>query len=66
MSIPILLRQKEVAASLGVTDQTLRSWIAAGHFPAGRRLGPKRRIWTEDQVTEWLTSKPLDKDRETR
>jgi predicted DNA-binding transcriptional regulator AlpA len=27
-------------------------------FPLGRYLGQRTRVWTEDEVTEWLTNRP--------
>ncbi len=29
-------------------------------FPLGRLLGPGTRVWTEDEITEWLASRPVE------
>ena len=40
---------------------TLHRWIANGQFPPGRYLGPNTRVWTEDEIAEWLASRPTGK-----
>ena len=32
---------------------TLYRWIAEGRFPAGVKLGPNTRAWTEDEIDAW-------------
>ena len=32
---------------------TLQRWIENGDFPAGIKLGPNTRAWTEDEIKEW-------------
>ena len=38
--------------------QTLANWIRREGFPPGRVVGPNTRAWTEDEVAEWLDSRP--------
>jgi predicted DNA-binding transcriptional regulator AlpA len=33
-------------------------------FPPGRLLGDNTRVWTEDEVDEWLDSRPTTHDEE--
>ena len=47
-------RAKAVAARLGVHTQTLWRWIAENRFPQGILIGPGRRVWTEQQLAQWL------------
>lgn len=37
---------------------TLYRWIHKEGFPSGFLLGPNTRVWTEDEVEEWLASRP--------
>lgn len=39
--------------------QTLLRWIEHESFPAGRMLGANTRAWTEEEIDEWLKSRPL-------
>jgi predicted DNA-binding transcriptional regulator AlpA len=44
-----------------------KSWAQLGHlqkhhgFPAGRLLSPQIRAWTEEEVADWLATRPTDK-----
>ena len=38
---------------------TLQRWISGNDFPPGRKLGPNTRVWTESEIEEWITSRPL-------
>jgi hypothetical protein len=40
---------------------TLTNWIEREGFPVGRKLGPNTRVWTETEVTSWLSNRPTDK-----
>jgi predicted DNA-binding transcriptional regulator AlpA len=35
-------------------------------FPLGRLLGPGTRVWTEDEINEWLASRPVEPSEQTR
>jgi predicted DNA-binding transcriptional regulator AlpA len=37
---------------------TLSNWIRENDFPAGFLLGPNSRAWREDEVEDWLASRP--------
>ena len=36
----------------------LNKWIAREGFPPGRKLGPQTRVWTEQEIEEWIASRP--------
>jgi predicted DNA-binding transcriptional regulator AlpA len=56
--IPKLLRFKDLK-ELGIVRNwtTLQRWIDAGDFPAGIKLGPNSRAWTEESVAQWLAER---------
>jgi hypothetical protein len=35
-------------------------------FPLGRLLGPSSRVWTVQEINEWLGSRPVEQSRQTR
>jgi hypothetical protein len=37
---------------------TLGNWIKDQGFPTGRLVGPNTRLWREDEIEEWLDSRP--------
>jgi hypothetical protein len=57
--IPKLLRFKDLKERGLVPNwTTLLRWIELEGFPAGIRLAPNTRAWTEDEVAAWLASRP--------
>ena len=40
---------------------TLKNWIEREGFPVGRKLGPNTRAWTDQEVSDWLNNRPMDK-----
>jgi predicted DNA-binding transcriptional regulator AlpA len=38
---------------------TLGNWIAKQGFPPGRKLGPNTTVWTEQEIQQWVDSRPL-------
>jgi predicted DNA-binding transcriptional regulator AlpA len=58
-----LLRVNDVAKRLGVSANTVDTWVrTATGFPAPRRLGgPRsRKVWLESDLDAWIT-RPVDK-----
>jgi predicted DNA-binding transcriptional regulator AlpA len=57
--IPRLLRYKDLK-ELGIVANwtTLLRLIANGEFPPGRYISPNCRAWTEQEIAEWLASRP--------
>jgi hypothetical protein len=39
---------------------TLARWIEREGFPPGFMMGPNTRAWRENEVEEWLASRPTD------
>jgi hypothetical protein len=37
---------------------TLKGWIQRIGFPEGQMTGPNTRTWGEDEVEDWLVSRP--------
>jgi predicted DNA-binding transcriptional regulator AlpA len=57
---PKLLRFADLKG-LGIVSNwpTLLRWIEDEGFPPGRNLGPNTRVWTDDEVAQWITERPL-------
>ena len=54
MVIPTFLKFSDLKEKGIVTNRvTLQRWIENGDFPAGNKLGPNTRAWTEDEIKEW-------------
>lgn len=49
---------KVVMAKTGLSRSTLYTYVAAGAFPAQRRLGPRRVAWLASEVDAWIASRP--------
>ena len=53
------LRFKDLqAAGIDKNRATLSRWIRQAGFPSGVLLGPNTRAWTEDEIEQWLKSRP--------
>jgi hypothetical protein len=39
---------------------TLQDWTKRRGFPTGHMTGPNSRTWGEDEVEEWLASRPTE------
>jgi hypothetical protein len=53
------LRYRDLVADGIVRNRpTLRNWIKKRGFPPGQLTGPNSRTWAEDEVEEWLASRP--------
>jgi len=60
MSIPFFLTQddltkRKISSSRQQTDYLQRNC----GFPHGRLLSPKVRAWTEQEIADWLASRPI-------
>lgn len=49
---------KVVVIKTGLSRSTIYSYIAAGAFPAQRRLGRRRVAWLASEVNAWIMSRP--------
>lgn len=53
-SEPDLLNVYELAAMLGCSDRTIRTWRREGMFPPPIRLGRRAIRWRKSVVQAWL------------
>jgi len=53
-----LLRQKQVIDATGLSRMTIWRLERAGQFPQRRRLGPNAIGWVENEIDEWIASRP--------
>jgi hypothetical protein len=54
------LRYCDLVALGVITNRvTLRNWIRKQGFPPGQLTGPNSRTWGEDEVQDWLDSRPV-------
>jgi predicted DNA-binding transcriptional regulator AlpA len=53
------LRYRDLVA-LGIVNNraTLSNWVRCRGFPPGQLTGPNTRTWGEDEVRDWLNSRP--------
>jgi prophage regulatory protein len=54
-----ILRRKEVANRLHISQTTLWRWVRSGHFPGPINYGPNTRGYFEADVENWLQTKKL-------
>ena len=54
-----LLRMPDLKAR-GIVNSwpMLKRRIEHDNFPPGRMIGPNSRAWTEDEVEDWIASRP--------
>jgi hypothetical protein len=56
---PSLLRFSDLKKRRIVENwPTLRRWVEKEGFPPGLMLGPNTRGWREEEINEWLASRP--------
>jgi predicted DNA-binding transcriptional regulator AlpA len=65
--IPRLLRQADLE-KLGISDsyQRTKHLEETQGFPRGRLLGPNTRVRTDDEILEWLDSRPVEVSEQTK
>jgi len=64
-----LLRIREVAEWLGVSQAAIYKWVKEGRFPAPVKLGDKdqKRVaarWVETEVEQWIEERKDETDSE--
>lgn len=52
------LKHKDVLAIIGISSSSMYRDIARGAFPRPRRLGARSVAWREDEVLEWIETRP--------
>jgi hypothetical protein len=56
----VLLRFSDLRArNIVRTWPSLRRLIETANFPPGRMIGPNSRAWTQQEVADWLASRPV-------
>ena len=50
----MLLNIDDVAARTRLGKSTIRKLAAEGAFPAARQLVGRKKVWVEQEVTDWL------------
>ena len=53
-----LLKLKEVVAATGLSRSSIYALIAEGLFPRPLQVGRRAVRWIEQEVQEWLSSRP--------
>lgn len=59
MNTPRLLRLRQVIAITGLGRDTIYRYIRAGQFPRQRRITERASAWREDEIKEWINSRPV-------
>ena len=47
------LTYRDVCSRYKIGSTTLYKWIAEGHFPKARKLGPRSVRWNLDELRQW-------------
>jgi prophage regulatory protein len=53
-----VVRVRDLTELLGISRSTLWRWERGGLLPPKRRLGPNVVGWYEEEVQDWLRSRP--------
>lgn len=56
ISVPQILRRKEVEARTGLSRSTIYARVRAGTFPAPVPLGEKAVGWVESEISAYLAN----------
>ena len=59
MTAPRLLRLRQVIEITGLGRDTIYRYIRAGEFPRQRRISARASAWREDEIQEWIDSRPI-------
>jgi prophage regulatory protein len=59
MTTPRLLRLPQVIEITGLGRDTIYRYIRDGRFPRQRRISERASAWREDEVREWIESRPV-------
>ena len=59
MNTPRLLRLRQVIEITGLGRDTIYRYIRAGQFPRQRRISERASAWREDEIKEWIDSRPV-------
>lgn len=53
-----IYRMKELVTTVGISRSQIYASMKAGTFPAGIKIGQRSRGWSEEQIKNWLNSRP--------
>jgi prophage regulatory protein len=56
---PLIYRKKTLLRQCGISETTLRRWMAEEEFPRPKQLGPRAVGWVASHVSEWLDKRPV-------
>ena len=59
-----VLRLDEVVARVGLSKSTLWRYIKEGYFPKPIKLGPRATGWIEQEIEDWISSRPRAADQD--
>ncbi|WP_116812459.1 helix-turn-helix transcriptional regulator [Steroidobacter cummioxidans] len=59
MNTPRLLRLRQVIVVTGLGRDTIYRYIRSGQFPRQRRITERASAWREDEIKEWIDSRPV-------
>ena len=59
-----VLRLDEVVARVGLSKSTLWRYIKDGYFPKPIKLGPRATGWIEQEIEDWISSRPRAADQD--
>lgn len=59
MTTPRLLRLPQVIEITGLGRDTIYRYIRDGRFPRQRRISERSSAWREDEIREWVESRPV-------
>ena len=55
----IFVRQFQAAKILGVTKETIRSWIKRGYLPQPVKIGPRASGWLREDFEEFIEQRRI-------
>ena len=59
--VPRFLRLKDLQErGIAMTHQAVRHMQLHEDFPLGRLLGPGTRVWTVQEINDWLATRPIE------
>jgi len=58
-TIPLVYRKRVILEKFGISETTLRRWMADQGFPLAKQLGPRAVGWIAKDVNEWLDQRPV-------
>lgn len=59
MAVSRIVRLPEVTWRTGLSVRTLKRLETAGEFPPRKRISPNVVGWTDDEICNWIDSRPV-------